>query len=358
MLKPSKEVEYKKLVSQEPMLLVCDLGGTNCNFGVFTGRDTPELIRSVHYKSQQIEDFPSFVASVLEYIKKTYGFALSQICFAVAGVIQGSNVKPTNLPFIVDADAIKGATGLKTVLLANDFQVIGYGLHLIDPQAIVCVLPGSTLPQGVKGIIGAGTGLGKSIIVDAGAGQYKTLSSEGGHADFPAYSELELELVRFIQTLKENTFPVSWEDLLSGNGIGRMYTFFKNKNANNSDPINIKSSLQELQPDEIFNARHRDLYCWDTYQLYARIYARCAKNFALETLAYGGIYIAGGIAAKNLDLFKEKEFETSWYYNGKHADVLRRIPVYVITDYNISLYGAAQYLHIHGQGISSENHRI
>jgi glucokinase len=195
------------------------------------------------------------------------------------------------------------------------------------------------MPNGVKTILGAGTGLGKSIMVwDHALAHYISLPSEGGHADFAAYSEKEFALASFIKSVKGKDLPVSWEDLLSGRGIRRTHAFFKAVSEN---------SDEELQPDEIFNARHKNNACWQTYQLYTVLYARCAKNLVLEALSYGGIYIAGGIAAKNIPLFEQPEFAQSFYCNEEHHELLQRIPVYIIADYNVSLYGSAEFLRIH-----------
>jgi glucokinase len=69
-------------------------------------------------------------------------------------------------------------------------------------------------------------------------------------------------------------------------------------------------------------------------------YARCAKNIALDTLAMGGIYIAGGIAAKNKEIFQTEEFIQSFEASLKRSDVLKQIPIYLIVNYDVSLYGA------------------
>lgn len=345
MIKPSKEVVYAAVVAQSKVFLACDVGGTNCNFGIFVRNSSMVLVRSVHFKSQDITDFSLFMADVIAYIKTAYGLTVTALCVAAAGQVQGLIAQPTNLSFVIDVNSIKSVTGLSVVLLTNDFEVIGSGLPLIDQKAIVPVLPGSVVAQAPKIIIGAGTGLGKSIMVwDSQKKNYYSLPSEGGHADFAVHSELEVALVHFIQKFKQNKTPVSWEEVLAGNGIKRIHAFFKSKH---DGTVDIQAALEEVQPDEIFGARNRDAFCWDTYQLYAQIYARCAKNFFLETLAFGGIYIAGGIAAKNLALFQQPEFSIEFYDNGKHQLLLRQIPVYVITDYNVSLYGAAEFLQAH-----------
>ena len=70
-----------------------------------------------------------------------------------------------------------------------------------------------------------------------------------------------------------------------------------------------------------------------------KFYARAARNFALDTLARGGLYIAGGIAAKNRDSFSD--FMTEFVKNEVYKELLSNIPIYLITNYDISLIGSA-----------------
>jgi len=74
--------------------------------------------------------------------------------------------------------------------------------------------------------------------------------------------------------------------------------------------------------------------------LFTLFYARCAKNFALNTLATGGLYIAGGIASKNKKIFTSKIFKDEFENAYRRADVLKSIPISIIVNYNVSLYGA------------------
>ena len=94
--------------------------------------------------------------------------------------------------------------------------------------------------------------------------------------------------------------------------------------------------------------RNKDKVCKKSFQIFAKIYARACKNFSLETLCFGGLYIAGGIAAKNLDIFSKKEFKNEFMNNYKEENVLKKIPIFVIKNYDVSLYGsvfvAANYI--------------
>jgi glucokinase len=348
---PVKEVVYVPLVPQNVnAILVGDIGGTNCNFGIFYMEKKEEkLLLSYHFKSKEITDFTGVIQQTLFICKNKYNITINTACLAAAGIISPERdyTKPTNLTFFIDTKDIIHRTAIKCVFLANDFEVIGHGLHRLNPQDIVQVKPGKDLKKTNQAIIGAGTGLGKCILLwESDRKHYSPVASEGGHADFPAQSELEYQLIQFIKKIYRKSCNVSWEDVLSGSGIQRIYQFFTARN--HASQPNSFLGKKGLHPDEIFNSRHLDEHAFNTYELYAKFYARCAKNFALDALARGGIYIAGGIAAKNVELFRQPVFLDEFISCGKQEALLLDIPIFVIADYNVSLYGAVEYMKFEG----------
>jgi len=342
-----KEVVYVDMVPTGiESILGVDIGGTNSNFGFFRRvNGNLELLFSVHAKSQLITDFAALVKQVLEYVHAKYNIIVKYSAFAAAGVVSERQdyAKPTNLTIAIDSKEILKQTTLNCAFIVNDFEVIGYGLDSIDPKNLVMVNAGVPRARANRAIVGAGTGFGKCIMIwDRQLGRHIPSASEGGHADFAPYNLLEMDLVNYIKKERQKTCAVSWEDLLSGDGIRLIYSFFHMRA---QDEI---VSHQPPQADDIFKARKQDAHAYATFKLYAKIYARCAKNFALDSLALGGVYIAGGIAAKNLPLFERDLFMNSFINCGKQQELLKQVPIYVITDYNVSLYGVAEYMRIEG----------
>lgn len=342
-----EEHRYKQEIPHNITAIIgADIGGTNSNFGIFDQHNaTPDLLFSLHTKSQKITDFPSVIKQLLSYVKKKYNISIDHALFACAGVVSPHKdfSKPTNLDFIVDAYEIKKVTGLRCVYVVNDFEVIGYGIDLINPKDLVRINQGKSHSHTNKAILGAGTGLGKCMMFwNHYAGRYVPVASEGGHADAALQYPIEFELANFIKKTEHFNCTISWEDLLSGNGIQRIYQFFHA----NTDEYGHEEYEQLPHPDEIFKQRNHDKHSTNTYELYITLYARCAKNFALDALALGGIYIAGGIAAHNVSMFQSASFMKEFIDCGKQAHLLKEIPIYVITDYNVSLYGAAYYLYL------------
>jgi len=88
----------------------------------------------------------------------------------------------------------------------------------------------------------------------------------------------------------------------------------------------------------------REDLCRRTADIFVRLYARTAADLALAFLPSGGIFLAGGIAAKNERWFTDGDRFMDSFLKGyrQHArDLSRRTPVYIVRDYAISVYGAA-----------------
>ncbi len=348
---PFKEVIYEEIEKGTPALLVADVGGTNANFGIAQiVDDDAVLLFSIHFKSQEITNFSNVVKDLLDYVHKKYNLKIKNACFAAAGVVTPKQdfCKPTNLDITIDAKDIKKKTGLECAFIVNDFEVVGFGISRIDQKDLVVAQRGNEHKRGNKAILGAGTGLGKSILRWSNSAQYYIpVASEGGHADFAAQDQIDLDLVNFIREREKYCCNVSWENVLSGSGIKRIYAFFgEYKTYDNQD---ISLSKEGPHPDEIFKSRNNDKRCWDTFELYAKLYGRCAKNWALDALALGGVYIAGGIASHNVDMFKLDVFLKEFANCGKQQLFLKLMPVWVIADYDVSLYGAIEYMRLEGK---------
>lgn len=346
MLTFTQTTYVKKIPKNISCILGADIGGTNSNFGIFASTNEKlKLLLSLRFKSQTITDFTILVQEILEYLKNKYGITIYNSCFAAAGIVSENRdyCKPTNLDFALNAKEILEKTDIKYVTIVNDFEIIGHGIYATFPKSLIKVNEGFPRKHGAIAILGAGTGLGKCIMHwNNTLNRYLPVPSEGGHADFAPQSPIEYELTEYIKITEKKSCNISWEDILSGKGISRIYDFFYEKNGKQGGE-NIR-----LHPDKIFSSRTINQNCFDTYTLYTILYARCAKNFALDALALGGVCIAGGIAAKNVELFKQKSFMQEFTNCCKQKKFLANIPIYVVTDYNISLYGAAEFIMLEG----------
>lgn len=351
-----REVVYQKdFLKTRYCVLAGDIGGTNSNFGIFEMRGTtPTLLISLHAQSKNVTDFGTLTKQVIEYAQKNYGIEVRKACFGAAGISTAERdyIKPTNLPVALEARAIEQVSGLDSLILINDFEAVGLGIDSISQQDVVCINRGVAKKHGQKACLGAGTGMGKAALLwNRHFHRYLPFASEGGHADCAAQTRQEYELFKFIMTERNHGCPVSWEDILSGCGIKRIYHFLATERSYPETQISKEIEKTGFKPDLISYYAEQDSRCAETFALYTTFYARCAKNFVLDTLALNGIYIAGGIAARNLNLFRQPHFLEEFMRCGAQSKTLQDVPVYVVADYNVSLYGAVVFLQLREQGV-------
>ncbi len=77
--------------------------------------------------------------------------------------------------------------------------------------------------------------------------------------------------------------------------------------------------------------------------LWVSIYGAEAGNLALKLMATGGIYLGGGIAPKVISKLAGPLFMQAFVSKGRMQALLESIPVSVITNDKIALFGAARY---------------
>lgn len=330
------------------VILGSDFGGTTVDFGLFqVVGGTPKLLFSLHVLTHEVGEFTQLVGEVLEHAQTKYGITVTHACFGAPGPASENRdyTKPEAIPTPVDAKDIIAQTNIEYALVVSDFEVIGYGLDLIDSKDLITVNKGNSRKHANKAVLGAGTGLGTSFMVyDWHKGRYISTPSEGGYSDFSPRNALEWDLVDFLKKVT-GAPTIAWGDVLCGKetrGIVKTYEFL-----GTTGKYDETVAFKDPCAANIFNNYTRYRQCKDSVDMFLTFYARQAKNVAFYSLPYGGIYIVGGMAVKNAALFERSEFIQEFLsctnaYNFKQ--LLEQFPVYVVKDYNVSLYGAAQYL--------------
>jgi glucokinase len=98
------------------------------------------------------------------------------------------------------------------------------------------------------------------------------------------------------------------------------------------------------QPAAIADQAATDPACARAMALFLDCYARVCAELCAVFLPTGGLFLAGGITAKNAEHFLvEGRFMARFERNYRvHLDRLTRAtPVFLVHDYDLSLYGAA-----------------
>jgi len=254
--------------------------------------------------------------------------------FGIAGPVINGRVRATNLPWIVETQALVKELNVPHVVLLNDLGAWGHSLEQLPPEDFCVLNPGNPEPGGTRALLAAGTGLGESILAWDG-GRYRVVPSEGGHSDFAPHTEQQIELLRFMR----RRYPqVSWELILSGRGFRTLHEFLA--------PGVTHASFEDPDGDPAPEITRRGLdkscrVCSDTLDLWTSMYGAEAGNLALKVLALGGVYVAGGIAVKILEKMKDGSFFRAFKDKWRFEPLLSNIPVSIVLNESAPLLGAA-----------------
>lgn len=332
-------------------LLAGDIGGTNTRLRLVRA-DTLELVKCIEYSSPAHSDLAQIVGKFLDEVQTELGEkpSVSVACFGIAGPIVDRTCTTSNLAHwaLIDADELQRTLNIPHVELINDFVAIGYGISQLPPSDLYTLQTGKIQPQAPKATIGAGTGLGEGILVHDGT-EYLVLATEGGHSDYAARSIQEFEFVQYMcQTYHLDR--LSYDRVVSGPGIVAFYQFLRDTTnlAENPDVASVVK-LWEAQTEKSANPAQlisamaiakTDQLCENTMRMFISAYGAEAGNVALNLLAFGGLYLAGGIAAKNIPLLTDGTFLTAFSQKGRMKELMAQIPIYVILNPQVGLIGA------------------
>lgn len=320
------------------MILTGDIGGTKTNIASFSVENGALVCRTVRsYPSKQFSSLIEILADFRHEVREN----IDRAAFGIAGPVVNGRSAATNLPWVVDAREVAAACGIANAGLINDLEATAYGTLRMNESDKLPLNAGTPQPHGAIGIIAAGTGLGEGALFWNGT-CYQAVPSEGGHSDFAPRNEVEINLLRFLLGKHKR---VSYERVVSGMGIENLYRFFRTQVAA-PEPKWLSDGIAAGDPAAaISNAglAGTDEACIKAMELFVAVYGAEAGNLALKMLSTGGLYVAGGIAPKILPKLQQATFIDAFTDKGRLSPLLKNMPVYVVLNDKIALYGAAHY---------------
>lgn len=321
------------------MVVVGDIGGTRARLSLLS--PSGRTLRHAVYESRRYRSLEAVVTEVLD--AEGTRPRVKAAAFGIAGPVVAGRCLATNLPWVVDERVLSRKLGIKRVTLLNDLVALALGAQTVPKSKLYTLgAAGNPKKKGANvAVIAAGTGLGEAMLVWDGS-RFVPSPTEGGHADLAPNGEVEVALLGF---LRGRFGHVSWERVLSGNGLGNLYDFFVSAVGVAETPENTAT----LAAAQDRNATISALAAGGTSEaaaravaLFARLYGSEAGNLALKTLATGGVYICGNIAARMADRFEADGFLDAFRGKGRFEALMRTIPVAVVLDSDIGLAGAAR----------------
>lgn len=260
-------------------------------------------------------------------------------CLAVAGPVEYGQASLTNLSWQLSETQLAQACGIQALELVNDFAVLPYGLPHLQPDQQALIHPGKPCLDAPRLVLGAGTGLGVAYGLPSATG-WIAMASEAGHGEFAPRSAAEWELKQWLAA-DLRLERLSIERVVSGTGLGHVARWLLARH-----PTNGKHSLQTITAADLpaavaAAAAGGDPLAQEALDLWLGAYGSVCGDLALAGLSRGGIWLAGGTAAKLIDGLRGSSFRTAMLNKGRLQGVLEAIPVQAVVDPNIGPFSAA-----------------
>ncbi|KNC53255.1 glucokinase [Thecamonas trahens ATCC 50062] len=315
-------------MSSGPMhILAGDIGGTNTRLVLYAVADatsSPQRGQSppgeqVYLSKYANEDHTSFVDVVRKFMAaaEVDPSSVAVAALAVAGPVDDGRAVLSNLEsWCFAEDVLETELGIAKVLLANDFLALGYGLLTLGDSDLLTLQDVAPRPGAPIACVGAGTGLGECFLAAAGPdADYVAFPSEGGHAEFAPRNELELEMLAFLKDRFSEKNRISVERVVSGPGLANIYDFLRAKFPHAvCDAADARILAADAQRGALIAeaAAEGDELCSRALDILFSAYGSEVGVAALKWLPYGGLYVAGGLAPKNINRIRgETEFPST-----------------------------------------------
>lgn len=306
--------------------LAADIGGTYSRLAWRDDRDTTGYVEQ-HFNNSEFDCLEAVIDQGLA-LRGRVGVPVSEMVLAVPGPVHADPVALTNIAWQLRRDELKQRYGSERLLIVNDFQAAALGA-IGEQRTGLKVLNDAPTGDGAVVVAGAGTGLGMAWL-PRGDHPGLPIATEGGHLDFAPNSEREVALYRY---LAGRFGHVSYERILSGDGLVDTYRFVSDGEGTAATPKAIATL-----------AARGDDHATEAVDLFVTVFAAYAGNLALAFNPDGGIYLCGGLTAHLADRFEPDAFAAAYTAKGRMAEVVSRIPVFLVSRHDAGLAGAKRIL--------------
>ena len=297
------------------MLLVGDVGGTNCRLALWDGGICELRV----YPTAAVSSLQQAVARYLAAV----GARPDAAAVAVAGPVVGRSARLTNSDWTADLDALP----MPAVLL-NDLHAAALGIDALGAGQQVRLGGGAPQRGAPLAVIGIGTGLGCALRIGSAV-----FPGEAGHGDFaPASAQADA----LLGWLRPRLGRVRVESVLSGPGLGRLLDY-----ARTVHPGGVGRPPGVPAGAVVFSGAGSDPACALALSLFVEGIGAFAGDVALATLCRGGVYLCGGILPRVPALTTDGRLWAAFTNKAPMQQLLSAIPLTVVSDPLLGLRGAA-----------------
>lgn len=315
-------------------VLIGDLGGTHARFAMVSDAHAAEQGFG-QVRTREHEDVESAIQTAV--LDQTSLIPRTAI-LAVACPTLGQSFKLTNADWVIDPARIIERLGLDCVVVINDFEA--QALALPDLREDDLHVIGDHMPpqRGTKLVLGPGTGLGASTLVDS-MGAWITVAGEGGHIAITPENEDDDRLFAYL--CEGGQRRLGAEQLVSGEGLERLYRGLAGVEG---QEIRFTKAI-----DITAAAADGDALAKQAVERFVVYLARVARELALTVMPTGGVFIAGGIPPKILPFIDASDFRAIFEAAYPHEERMKEFATVVVTHPRPALAGLASFARTPGR---------
>lgn len=309
-------------------VLIADLGGTHARFAMVSDAHAAEQ----GFAQVRTREHPDVESAIQAGVLDQTSLIPRTAILAVAGPTIGDTFKLTNADWVIDPKRIIERLDFECVIAINDFEAQALALPDLQPED--CHVIGSVMPprRGTKLVLGPGTGLGASTLVDS-MGMWITVPGEGGHVAIPLENEDDDRL--FAHLTEGGQRRLGGEQLVSGEGLERLYHGLGAVDGVDA-PLVKAADITEA-------ANAGDALATKAVERFVVYLARVARELALVVMPSGGVFIAGGIPPKVLPFIDRSDFRAIFEAGYPHEDKLKDFATVVVTHERPALAGLGSF---------------
>lgn len=309
-------------------ILIGDIGGTNARFSIVPDAQSeasePVIVQTANFAS--IDD--AIRSAVLDRSPVRPNSAV----LAVAGPVDSDEIQLTNCPWIVKPRQMIVNLGLGDIVVLNDFEAQALAVVALGEEHMEKIGGGAPEPAAGRVVLGPGTGLGVAGLVYA-LDHWIPVPGEGGHMDIGPRTPRDFEVFPHIEKLEGR---ISGEQILCGRGLVNVYRAVAKadgKAAPFTTPAEVTAAALAAT----------DPVAEEALETFVTCLGRTAGDLALVFMSRGGVFLTGGIAQKIIPALKAGNFRAAFEDKAPHSELMRTMPVYVITHPLAALSGLAAY---------------
>jgi glucokinase len=296
--------------------IIADIGATHsrCALVDYEGR----VLAAEKFDNAEYESLEKLLQAYLQRRRATD--QPSRAAIAVAAPILSDQIQMTNLAWSFSQLGLQASMRLRRLFVVNDFEALAWGLADFDADSRAQIGGGQSAEHSPFGVLGPGSGLGVASLIPVLDG-WQAIAGEGGHVTLPASTSEQAEIIEIIRERHEHC---SAERVLSGPGLVNLYEAVLQISGEKRPTVQAA--------DVTSSAQRGDPLASKALSLFFDFLGTVAGDLALTIGARGGIYIAGGIVPRVLEVMRQSRFRKRFESKGRYRSYLSEIPTFVITE--------------------------